>query len=467
MSTTVKPNVQRGYGNDERPVIGVLWARDPAGPTDFMQARGNYEPDNRNVDYRRYYDAAYFQQELEHIWKKQWLYACRDEDIPAIGDRVPFDVGPLSYFIVRTGDDEFKAFYNSCLHRGTLLCSKRESGDTIRCPYHAWEWNVDGRLKKIPSHWDFGDITRLNGSLPEVKLGRWGGFIFINADPEARPLEESLGVMPAHFKDFAPERRYTKARFRKLMNANWKISQEAFQESYHLFGTHPEGVPFNGDSQSQYDIWTTPTGAIAREAVPSAVPSMHAPSDATPAKAAEVFLQVMKYWHYPEAELPVLDPNGDVRAQSSDWHRQVYEQTYGKKNNQPDAVMLDNALYFMYPQFCMWLSEGVPFNYQFTPHATDPEKSYFEVRLLMPWKEGEPRPPSSPAVEVGIGESIAEKVPAFSSLATIFDQDMSNMPLIQRGVKAADPSKPYSRLGTYQESMIQHWNDLMDRQIGA
>jgi phenylpropionate dioxygenase-like ring-hydroxylating dioxygenase large terminal subunit len=465
MSVTEKQPIQRGYGNDERPVIGVLWNRDATGPSDAMLTNGNYEPDNKNVDYTRYYDPEYFKLELEHVWKKQWLYAGREEDIPEIGDRMPLDVGPLAFFIVRTGADEFKAFYNSCLHRGTQLCAKRESGSSIRCPYHAWEWTIDGKLKRIPSHWDFPELTRLNASLPEVKLGRWGGFIFINADPDARPLEEALGVMPAHFAAFKPETRYTKARFRKEMAANWKIAQEAFMESYHLYATHPEGVPFNGDSQSQYDIWTTPTGAIAREAVPSAVPSMHADASATPKAAAEAFLMVMQAWHYPNAELPELDPAQDIRKQTAEWCRKTYEETYGRKNTQPDAVMLDNALYFMYPHFCMWLSEGVPFNYQFTPHATDPGKCYFEVRLMMPYAEGEPRPPSSPAIEIGLNETIAEKAPAFSFLAMIFDQDMHNMPLIQRGVQAANPAAPYSRLGSYQESMIQHWHELLDRQI--
>jgi len=466
MATTNR-EMQRGYGNAERPVIGELWKRDSMGQSTAMQARGDYEPHNKQVDYKRYYDQDYFKRELERVWQKQWLYACREEDIPQVGDRVPFEVGPLSYFIVRSGEDEFKAFYNSCLHRGTILCSKRESSDTIRCPYHGWEWNVDGRLKRIPSHWDFAELTRVNGSLPEVKLGRWGGFIFINADPNAPPLEEALGVMPEHFKDLAPEKRYTKARFRKLIAANWKAAQEAFQESYHLYATHPEGVPFNGDSQSQYDIFTTPHGAIGREAVPSAVPSMHADSTATPAAAALAFAEVAKAWHYPDATLPDIDPQGDVRAQTAAWVRAAYQQAYGRENKLPDSMLLDSTLYFMYPHFCLWLTEAVPFVYQFTPHATDPNLCYFEVRLLMPYAEGQERPPSSPPIEIGLNESIYEKAPAFSFLGMIFDQDMSNLPLVQRGLKAADPAKPYSRLGTYQEGLIQHWHELFDEQMAG
>ncbi|MCB5946074.1 Rieske 2Fe-2S domain-containing protein [Acidocella sp. KAb 2-4] len=467
MSGMVNKQPQRGYGSAERPVIGVLWERDAGGQNQAMTAKGTYEPSHKSVDLKRYYDPAVFSDEVEKIWRKQWLYACREEDIPQIGDRVPFHVGPLSFFIVRTAEDEFKAFYNACPHRGTMLCAKPESGATIRCPYHAWEWNVDGKLKRIPSHWDFPEVTRVNGGLPEVKLDRWGGFVFINADPESGPLEEALGVMPEHLRQFAPETRYTKARYRKLVQANWKITQEAFQEAYHLYATHPEGVPFNGDSQSQYDIWPTRNGAIGREAVPSAVPSMHAGPEATPLQAAHVFAQVMKSWHYPEADLPELDSAKDIRAQIGAWHRKVYEQTYGRPNHAPDAVMLDSVLYFMFPHFCIWFSEAVPFVYQFTPHSTDPGLCYFEVRLLMPCTEGEPRPPSSPAVEVGIGESIFEKVPAFGFLGMIFDQDMNNMPLVQRGAQAADPQQAIARLGTYQESLIQHWHELFDRLLSA
>jgi len=465
MMGTKARDVQRGYGNAERPVIGELWKRDSAGQIAAMEARGDYEPNNKQIDYRRYYDPDYFKLELERIWKKQWLYAAREEDIPQIGDRVPFDVGPLSYIIIRSGPDEFKAFHNSCLHRGTMLCTKKESGHSIRCPYHAWEWGVDGRLKKIPSHWDFAELTKPDASLPEVKIGRWGGFLFINADPDAAPLEESLGILPEHFKDYGLETRYTKARFRKLIAANWKTSQEAFQESYHVYATHPEAVPFTGDSQSQYDIFTTPNGAIGREAVPSVVPSMHADASATTVAAGLAAAQAVGTWHYPDFPMPELDPAGDIRAQVGAWAREAYRRAYGRNTDAPDAVLLDSTLYFMYPQACFWMAESVPFVYQFTPHATDPNLSYFDVRMLVPYAEGQERPPSSPPIEIGLGEKIIEKAPAFQFLAYIFDQDMSNMPLVQQGIKAADPWHFHSRLGAYQESLIQHWHELFDEQM--
>jgi phenylpropionate dioxygenase-like ring-hydroxylating dioxygenase large terminal subunit len=431
-----------------------------------MLEAGNYEPSHQQVDYARYYSPDFAQAEREKLFSKTWQFAARDEDIPHIGDRVPVDIGTLSFFVIRTGTDSFKAFYNACLHRGTRLCGKPSSGEEITCPFHAWAWSLEGRLQRIPSHWDFTGIKPRNGSLPEVHLGRWGGFIFINAAENPPPLEDALSVIPAHFAAFNPERRYTKARFRKLLGANWKISQEAFQESYHIVGTHPEGLPFNGDSQAQYDIYKTPNGHIGRQIVPSAVPSMHAPATATNFAATMASAMLAGAWHYPEFPLPELDPAQDLRAQLGAWLRAAYADAYHREAGQPDSVMMDSTLYFMFPNFAVWLSELIPFVYNFTPHATDPNKSYFEVRLLMPYPEDGERPPAAPCIEIGIDDSIVENAPAFGFLAFIFDQDMGNMPLVQAGVQAADPRRSHSQLGAYQEMIIQHWHETIDEFLG-
>jgi phenylpropionate dioxygenase-like ring-hydroxylating dioxygenase large terminal subunit len=463
--TVKRRDIQRGFGNEERPIVKDLWARDSRPAITAMHEVGNVEPQNETVDFRRYYDPGYFQLELDRLWTKTWLFACREEDIPNVNDQIPVEVGPLSFFVVHGKNDQYKAFYNSCRHRGTKLCAKLSSSATIRCPYHGWEWNTDGTLKFIPSHWDFTHVNQSNGALGEVALGRWGGFIFINANPNPPPLQEALSVIPEHFREFNIESRYTAARYRKLVPANWKIVQEAFMESYHVIATHPAAVPYNGDSQSQYDIWQSEFGHVGRQVTPSAIPSMHAPPSASPLEAAVVYASIMKSWHYPDAEMPELDPKRNLRAQIAEWHRSVQSKAYGRKIDQTDAVMLDSTLYFMFPQCTFWLSESLPFTYQFTPHRTDPEKSYFDVRMLLPYPEGTARPPSSPAIEVGIDETIEQRAPAFGFLGQVFDQDMANMPLIQAGVRASEPASHHSRLGTYQEMIIRHWNAQLDRYL--
>ena len=458
----LKPDRRRGYGNEERPLTRILWGRDSQAASPAMAEMGNYEPSRATVDYKRYYDPDYARTEFDKLWMKSWVYACREEDIPKVGDRVPFQLGARSFLIVRSAEEDFKVFFNSCIHRGTKLCSKAEGGDAIVCPFHAWEWKIDGSLKHIPSHWDFTPVNRVNGHLREAKIGRWGGFIYINADPDATSFEDYLSIMPRHFAVYAPENRYTAAHFRKLMPANWKIVQEAFLEAYHIVGTHPEAIPFNGDSQSQYEIWKTDHGHVGRLITPSAVPSMLAPPEATAFEAAMAYAAVLVQWHYPNEPLPTLDPAGDLRAQLGKWSREVHARKYGRPLDAPDAVMIDSTLYHVFPNFTLWLSEFIPFAYQFLPHESDPELAYFDVRMLLPCPEGEDRPPASPRIDIGIGETVMERAPAFGFLAYVFDQDMANMPLIQRGLRSADPHRNHAVLGHYQEMIIQHWHDLYD-----
>jgi phenylpropionate dioxygenase-like ring-hydroxylating dioxygenase large terminal subunit len=452
-----------GYGSDERPLQGTLWERDSRQQTIALIEHGNTVPDNRKIDYQRFYDQDYFKLELERLWLKTWLFAARDEDIPNVGDRVPFHVGPLSFIIVRSAENEIKAFYNACLHRGTMLCSKHENSDRIRCPYHGWEWNNDGTLKRIVGHWDFTELNRSNASLREVKVGRWAGFIYINADPNCSPFEEALQVVPEHFKGFMLEERYTAARHRTLVLANWKVAQEAFMESYHLYQTHPEAVPYNGDSQTKYDVWSSAGGCVGRNSTPSAVPSMNAEPGANLVDACRMFVQGMRDWHYPHETLPEITADRDPRAQAADWYRAVVERNTGHKIDFPDGIMIDSLLYFVFPHSTIWLSEALPFTYQFTPHPTDPEKCYWEVRMLLLPEKGKPRPPAAPAVEVFPGEKIFEKAPGFGILGYVFDQDMGNMPLVQKGLRASDPAQHYAFLGRYQERLIQQWHALFDK----
>jgi phenylpropionate dioxygenase-like ring-hydroxylating dioxygenase large terminal subunit len=455
--------LQRGFGSDERPITKVLWDRDPSMQNSVIAEAGNHEPKRETVDYSRYYDPAYAKVEFEKIWSKSWIYAAREEDLPNIGDRVPFQIGSRSLLIIRSGQNEFKAFYNSCIHRGMQLCHKAESGGKIVCPFHAWEWKVDGSISYVPSHWDFRHVNKANGALREVKIGRWGGFIFINCDPEAAEFEDALGVMPQHFLEFEPEKRYTAAHFRRLIRANWKVTQEAFLEAYHVVGTHPEAMPFSGDSQSQYDVWETDFSNVGRLVTPAAVPSMLAPADASQLEAAYASAQIIGSWHYPGAPMPEFDPHRDLRAQLSDWHRVLFKEKYGRPSKVPDAVLIDSTLYHFYPNMTLWLSEFIPFAYQFLPHETDPEMSYFDVRLLLPISENETSPAPSPRIDIGPNENVADKAPAFQFLAQVFDQDMYNLPFTQNGIRSADPERSFAVLGRYQESIIQHWNDLHDR----
>ena len=106
-----------------------------------------------------------------------------------------------------------------------------------------------------PCDWDFPHTKDKDFSLPEVKLGRWGGFVFINMDDDCEPLEDYLGVLPAQFESWPLEDRFMSANVRRYLPCNWKVAQEAFIESYHVVETHSQATPMTGDANTQYDVW--------------------------------------------------------------------------------------------------------------------------------------------------------------------------------------------------------------------
>lgn len=463
MATLLKRDIKRGHGSDDRKLAADLWALDTYPDHPAAHEDGNYDPSYDRVGYERYYDADYAKAEFDKIWMKSWVVAAREEDVPEVGDRVSFDMGPRSFMIVRTAPNSFKAFFNSCLHRGAQLCVGKQGGDVVRCPYHAWEWNVDGTLKYIPSHWDFGMMNEGNAKLREVRMERWGGFIFINCDDDAAPLAEALSIMPRHFELFATEQRYTAAHFRRLVPANWKAAQEAFMESYHVVGTHPNAIPFSGDTQTQYDVYEFGnTGHIGRQLTPGGHPSMHADEAVTTADAILGAVTFLKEMHFPGAEMPVLDHDQPVRPQVAAWFRDLESKRLGRPCTLPDGVIIDSPLYFMFPGNTLWLSEALPFFYSFVPHASDPEKCWFEVRMLKHYPQGADRPEASERIEIAEDEWVADKAPAFGFLAAVFDQDLQNLPLVQKGMRSADPKRFYAQLGDYQEFIVKRWHEVID-----
>lgn len=244
-------------------------ARCPDAPTiqELVRAGGVAVPkaldDSRYVflgdeplSFDRYVDQDFFNAEMKYLWPHVWQWACREEQIPEIGDYVVYDIGEYSFLIVRTDTGAIKAFYNSCTHRGTKLRPSASDGSTkeFRCPFHGWRWSLDGTLKTVPCHWDFPHVTTDTHNLDEVRVAFWGGFVFINMDENAPDLCEYMAPMPEHFQNWKLEDRYIELYIEKELSANWKTCAEAFMEGYHLLETHPQLIYSTPDANAQYDI---------------------------------------------------------------------------------------------------------------------------------------------------------------------------------------------------------------------
>ncbi len=143
--------------------------------------------------------------------------------------------------LVRDQDDELRAFLNVCRHRGSILCKGSGRRETIQCPYHAWTYGLDGGLLKAPRSDREGGFDADALGLVRLQLETWGPFIFVNPDPDAPPLADTLEDVPERIAAAGVDVDALRflSRAESEYDANWKICAENFLECYHCAVAHP------------------------------------------------------------------------------------------------------------------------------------------------------------------------------------------------------------------------------------
>jgi len=185
-----------------------------------------------------------FEQEKVALFQNTPLLAALSVDLPGKGDRVVFeDAGP-SILIVRNQDNDVKAFLNMCMHRGAKLEHECKKSKLIKCPFHAWSYDLNGDIAAIPGEEGFENIDVKTKSLISVPCAEWNGFIFVTANPNAPAID-----VEAFLGDFAPELLQLEVHRAEpvksgVMTAdtNWKYALDTYGESYHFAALHPETV---------------------------------------------------------------------------------------------------------------------------------------------------------------------------------------------------------------------------------
>ena len=189
-----------------------------------------------------YRDPAILEAELEAIFYRSWLYACREDRLPAPGDFLTLEIGRESILVVRGRDERLRAFYNVCRHRGSRLCGAAEGrlAGTVQCPYHAWTYGLDGALVGAPNLKEAEGFSREQFGLYPVGLETWRGCVFINLEGGKTPLAQQLGDIPERTVRYPLARLKVAHRTSHEVEANWKILVENYHECYHCPGVHPE-----------------------------------------------------------------------------------------------------------------------------------------------------------------------------------------------------------------------------------
>jgi phenylpropionate dioxygenase-like ring-hydroxylating dioxygenase large terminal subunit len=453
----MKPGDARSSGISFQSILD----RDGDNPPAFLREQSHPHMGDVDLDASRYTSREFQSQELDKMWTRVWQMACREEEIPEVGDNIVYEVGELGFIIARVGADDIRAYYNACLHRGTQLRPTNSIGhmDQFRCPFHGFTWGLDGDIKSIPCKWDFPHIDKEKFSLPQAKVGTWGGFVFINMDENCQPLEEYLSILPSHFERWPLEDRYMTANVRKVVRCNWKVAQEAFIEAFHVIETHPQALEFTGDANSQYDIWGD---RISRLITTSGIASPHLDPQPSEQEIAEVLL----YGAGTEAraEAAPLQEGQTARSLLSDSLKGAMKQQYGADlSHLSISEVIDAIEYFLFPNFFPWFNPSLPLIYRFLPYGDDPDMCTMDVMLLHPVPDEGPRPDPAPLRLLGPDEPFTE-APELNQISPVFEQDVSNMPRVQKGLKTLQRNKGVT-LGNYQELRIRHFHQTLDKYL--
>ncbi|MFN8027444.1 MAG: aromatic ring-hydroxylating dioxygenase subunit alpha [Acidimicrobiia bacterium] len=189
-----------------------------------------------------YFDPTYHEMERDAVFRRCWLHIGRESEVAAPNSFIvrELDVARTSILVTRTADGELRAFHNFCTHRGTELVSEPcGNASSFSCRYHAWNFANDGSLRAAPDERRFFDFDKAGCGLRPVAIDTCAGFVFVNLDPQpVQGLHEFLGPIAAELEalDLAS---YTDfAQYSYEVDANWKVTFDNFQETYHLRFVH-------------------------------------------------------------------------------------------------------------------------------------------------------------------------------------------------------------------------------------
>jgi phenylpropionate dioxygenase-like ring-hydroxylating dioxygenase large terminal subunit len=399
-----------------------------------------------------YVSEDYARVEGDKLWPKVWQHAGRLEELPNVGDYFTHDIGPDSILIVRSAPNTIRAYHNVCSHRARRLVdvppgahSTRGRKHMLVCGFHGWRYALDGQctFKLDESDWK-GALTDACTRLTEVMVDTWGGWIFINMDPNAGALREYLEPAASILDPFEFAKMRYKWRQWLVFDCNWKTAIEAFMEPYHTAGTHPQLLAFgeyyaysaayglHGVSgfdvrdpnlrmkegstitragkgkdpristyELQNEIYATVNNASTTETLVNAAKRLvQELPEGTPADA------VIKHW--------LAAARADDAARGVTWPTIT-----------PEQMSKAGLAWSIFPN--MSILQGITFAlcYRARPYGDSPHRCIFESYALERYPEG-----GEPQTEWINAEPTAEK------WGLVLSQDFSNMAAVQKGMRS-------------------------------
>ncbi len=188
-----------------------------------------------------YDDPDFFAAEIDAVFEASWQIVCHTSDLPGKGDWHSFDYLGESIIVVRGTDDVIRAFTNVCRHRGSrILDGSSGCAKKLVCPYHAWTYELDGRLSGVPDSDSYPGLDKSRHGLVPVTLEIWNGFVFVRLKDQGPSVAEMMVpyeamIAPYRFEDLRANGRVTL----RPRDVNWKNIGDNYSDGLHINVAHP------------------------------------------------------------------------------------------------------------------------------------------------------------------------------------------------------------------------------------
>ena len=403
----------------------------------------------------RYTSPAFAARELESLWPHVWQLACTVDHVRDPGDWFEYRVGRYSVLIVRGDDGVLRAFQNVCLHRGNELCHGSGTGRTeLRCGYHRWCWDLQGRLREVPSRKGFGVLRNDDYGLARVQVDTWGSLVFVNLDLDAEPLADFLAPVPADAAWLRPEEFSCSYVITVPLPCNWKTTIDAFSETYHVQGIHRQMIASTDDVNSPQTTWER-HGKLGQ---PYGLPSPRLRDGATDQEIWESFIQTQgerigKPGTEPPGPHPELAPGETMRTRLATMIREHTSAAGIDLSDFTDEQVTDLHQYNVFPNISpVFLIENLAL-LRSRPGAT-PDDCLMDLFYCTRRAADGPMPARPVDVTISADEA---------DLGSVFNQDVENLQRAQRGLH--QPAFTHLSL-SHEERRITSLHRNLERYLG-
>ena len=187
-----------------------------------------------------YIDDQWLKVDKKEIFHKSWQFLCHEENLREAGSYVTMNIQGQSIVAIRDKENNLRAFYNVCKHRGHELLSGQGKTKRVICPYHAWSYDLDGRFLEARQSQFMDNFNPEDFCLDQVRIEVFCHMVFVNLEPDAAPLSDQSGALADEIMAYAPDlgRLTFSHRLTYKIKANWKSVVDNFLECYHCPVAH-------------------------------------------------------------------------------------------------------------------------------------------------------------------------------------------------------------------------------------